>query len=718
MRKRLNVSPGVIIIFIVALWYALIGKDILHSWGEANNRPVEKKVVYDAFICSEGNLARMIAVTLKQNNLKVVKEVDEAKWYENDYTVLKEQGYNVLKLENVFRPLSGKVLQEALTEIDSTVHLEASIYNKKQLTIYEVLQAYKKVREDKVIQPKEETLIILASPNDDINLKPWEVLTSSGRFNFKGLVVNYLKTKTLKVSLVDNNILGVLYVQREESELAPVQVMEQDESQIKINFKGEILQYPLEDTMQNIVGKTGQITLKDGKIIQFEEQKGEIKEAAKEPAIRVLLSNNNKYIQPNVKLKCKGKGIVEVGTSKKKVVAGESWDSDTFEWKGEESKICFIPEDEEGIVVLSLDKASGHPTYKGKIEVTKTDKGYIIINEVALEDYVAGVVASETPTSYHIEALKAQAVAARTYVSVASSKFKKYKADVDDTTCSQVYQNIQADAKAYLAAELTKGIVIQSEGKPISNKFFATSCGYTANFGEVWAGTHFPSTSPEYLVSQKQYVGKTKYAPVTNEQEFENFINLSEGEVDAFDKTSPWFRWHTSFSLEDIQQLVIPSLKTLINQNGRLITYEVEGKKEEMPSIQTLGNIIDIQEGERGEGGNLMSLLIQFKSGTIKVQTEYLIRSLFASNSQVPLNIVRADQTLVKKSTMLPSAFFYLDKTYTKQNKLEKVRIIGGGFGHGVGLSQDGANGMGKRGYTYEQILKHYYTGCELTTIK
>ncbi|WP_069997130.1 SpoIID/LytB domain-containing protein [Cellulosilyticum sp. I15G10I2] len=395
----------------------------------------------------------------------------------------------------------------------------------------------------------------------------------------------------------------------------------------------------------------------------------------------------------------------------------QTWDAAAFEWSKDASTISFIPKADTTMKILSLTKQGVNPKYKGIIEITKEDGAFNIVNELDIEDYVAAVIPSEMPTSYGLEATKVQAIAARTYAlaSKKTSRYVRYGAHVDDTTNTQVYNNVPANEISYQAAKETKGEVLLSNGSSISSKFFATSCGYTANFGEVWAsGATFPTNTPIYLVSRQQYVGDKLVNNMTDEKDVYKFLTLKPSEIDAFDKDSPWFRWQTKFTGKELEALINPAIRKLSKNYPSLVKVLAADKTWEAKEIDSVGNIKDLEVNKRGQGGNIMELIIVGDKEIVKVSTEYLIRSLFSTTDQQSLNITRADTTEVKGMALLPSAFFTMDIAYTSDNYINNITLYGGGFGHGVGMSQDGVKGMATRGYTYREILRHYYPQVEI----
>ncbi len=266
------------------------------------------------------------------------------------------------------------------------------------------------------------------------------------------------------------------------------------------------------------------------------------------------------------------------------------------------------------------------------IRVKKNSSGEII--NVPVEEYVVGVVAAEMPASFSDEALKAQAVASRTYA-LNRAYLNKNDYDVTDGTQNQVYisyddmkekwkDNYDSNLKKVKNAVLsTKGEVVLYDNKLIDALFFSTSNGYTENSGDVF------SSSKPYLVSVQSIWDKTE-SPV--------FSTTSEVSRSEF---------LFNLGLENTNDIIISDVKK--TNTGRIISLSINGKNFDSNKIKTIFNL---------------------KS------TSFEIKVL---NQTVVFNV--------------------------------------NGYGHGVGMSQYGANGMAKEGYDYKTILTYYYKNCEIKKI-
>ena len=143
--------------------------------------------------------------------------------------------------------------------------------------------------------------------------------------------------------------------------------------------------------------------------------------------------------------------------------------------------------DGAGIAVETVERNSGIPVYEGELEIWPAEEGFYLVNDLPFETYLKYVVPSEMPSGYSMEALKAQAVCARTYAcrQLQSYDFPACEAHVDDSVSYQVYNNTGAAESTSQAVDETAGLVLTSGGQPITAYYFSTSCGATGN-EEIW----------------------------------------------------------------------------------------------------------------------------------------------------------------------------------------------------------------------------------------
>lgn len=131
-----------------------------------------------------------------------------------------------------------------------------------------------------------------------------------------------------------------------------------------------------------------------------------------------------------------------------------------------------------------------HPTYRGEFEIrlAQGGKSLNLINEIKIEEYLLQVVPSEMPQSFGLEALKVQAIAARTYAAkdILRDRYAKQGFHIVDSTQSQVYNNLDENELSAQGVKSTKDLILIHEGKPIDAKYYSTSSGFNSNAHNVW----------------------------------------------------------------------------------------------------------------------------------------------------------------------------------------------------------------------------------------
>ena len=448
--------------------------------------------------------------------------------------------------------------------------------------------------------------------------------------------------------------------------------------------------------------------------------------------IRVALHTTDfaGLFHPEVKITSSQGFVVQRGKEEISYEGGQVLDMGAQkEWDWAEIPRIYIrPQTPEGrIEIQSIIRGWGEnrksPVYRGVIEVAKEESGYTIVNEVGMEEYLYSVVPSEMPTAHGLEAAKVQAVTARSYAhaQMYANRYHSYGGHVDDSTSCQVYNNTPENPVSIQAVNETQGQGLTFQGSVISANFFSTSSGYTANSGEVWA--HYqtqtlPSHTPSYLVSKKQYEGPD-FGDMTQEENAYRFFKTKE--INGYDEKFRWFRWQVTMTREELTASIEANLKERYNAKPKLIKTLDENKVFRIRPVESIGELQDIQVYKRGQGGNIMELVLIGTEKTIKVTTEYNIRFLLRPQQYLkekgPILLTQGDGTQVSDFSAMPSSFFVMDKNRDATGKLQSITFYGGGYGHGVGMSQNGVKGMVDKGYTYEQILQHYYPGTEIKQI-
>ncbi len=411
-----------------------------------------------------------------------------------------------------------------------------------------------------------------------------------------------------------------------------------------------------------------------------------------------------------------------------------SYDSPYFE----SGRILIVPDVLTGKVILkNVNRSQGTPSYRGKMELLQTEDGIAVINEVLLEEYLYSVVPSEMPAGYPAEALKAQAICARTYAygHMEHAGYPQYGAHVDDSTSYQVYNNILEQETTTTAVKETYGqLLYTAEGELAGTYYYSTSCGVGSD-ANVWKteaaaritylhGRSLSKTAMAEALSREtsgqgegdsqgagNLPGETTYLgdALREEAAFAEFI--SSKNQDDFEVNESWYRWSYTVKKLDTQRM-LETLQKRYAANSALVLTLQDGEyvSEE---IRSLGEVHDIYIAKRGVGGVADELVIESEQGTYKVISEHNIRYVL-NDGKSP--VLRQDGKEVVNTSLLPSGFFIIS-VGKEDGNVVGYSLSGGGFGHGVGMSQNGAKEMAKQGWTSRDILMYFYEDCMMKCI-
>ncbi len=466
-----------------------------------------------------------------------------------------------------------------------------------------------------------------------------------------------------------------------------------------------------------------------------------ITESIKAQNIRVLLSTSGykSYYHDKLELTATSDFMLSCKDTEKEYKKGEVVTIEPGNELLAQGRIKVTTKEEDGrIQLLSIERSDGNPSYRGSIEITEGDRGLLVVNDLPLEEYLYAVIPSEMPSYYGIEALKVQAVCARSYAykHLMANSLSQYGAHVDDSVAFQVYNNIFENEDSVLAVKDTYGKVIEYQNEVITAYYFSTSCGHTADAGSVWGnGQNYPYLEGKLLYAGKKSGGESsedavaesgandtpsfleqQYSDLSTEDNFKSFIEAKD--ISTYDSGFNWYRWRVTMKANDIRKVIDQNLAVRYQANPELIltrTGQNENKEDIFESIpvESVGDIVDISVAKREASGIISELVIVGSDRTVKVKTEYNIRVLLAP---VYDTVVRQDDSEVNDLTLLPSAFFLIDKK-EKKGTLNGITLTGGGYGHGVGMSQNGVKALVDAGVDYEKILQYFYTGTSLAVI-
>ncbi len=302
----------------------------------------------------------------------------------------------------------------------------------------------------------------------------------------------------------------------------------------------------------------------------------------------------------------------------------------------------------------------GDRSYRGEVVVQPAGSGGLtVVNRVEMEDYLLGVVPREIgrvgPERY--EAVKAQAVAARTYAVRYLGRRESLGFDVFATVQDQVYGGVEDEYDLVThAVRETAGEILVYEGRPIEAYYHSTCAGHTAAIHEVWNSPPIP-----YLRAVRDVDSRGQ----------------------AYDHFSSRFRWTQRWSADEL--------------NGILSRTLADSVRSGMPGV---GRLRDIRVLERTPSGRIGRMRITTTSGDFFVGGDR-IRWIFLTPSGAILNSSLFDVGIERGAGGDPVA----------------VTASGGGWGHGIGMCQVGAMGRAEAGQSYRTILETYYAGARLVDL-
>ena len=312
-----------------------------------------------------------------------------------------------------------------------------------------------------------------------------------------------------------------------------------------------------------------------------------------------------------------------------------------------------IPAQKDGICIQSLKRQDGAPVYQGSMELIPDEQGILLVDELYLEEYLKGVVPSEMPSSYEEQALMAQAVCARTYA----------------------WKQMQGEGVSGYPADVDDSVSYQVYGNIQPQE--STSEAVEETKGLILTREGEPIEAYYFSTS----AGATSTDEIWGAEEAAPYL---KSVVCEFDENSPWREWKVTIPWENLQQKV----------------SERTGTQEKLLSVEVV---------RKNESGAAISLQVVTESGDFSVDQEYEIRKLLSPQG---CTITEKDGTETDGGSLLPSAYFTL-----KQKKGESVEVTGGGYGHGVGMSQTAANEMAKEAYSFEEILKYFFNGITIESM-
>ncbi len=292
---------------------------------------------------------------------------------------------------------------------------------------------------------------------------------------------------------------------------------------------------------------------------------------------------------------------------------------------------------------------------------------WTLIQKIKFDDYLKGVLPYEIGPNSPLEALKAQAVIARTWAIYNSERFNIDHYHLCISTQCQVYRPPEIEYKnVQKAIKDTSNLIITYKNKPINSFYHGSNGGISASASESWKIKNYNYFNP--MIDGLDSLKQSLKLPISNGYQLNKFFEFEDD--DFYGNKHSLFRWTKILSNETIQNILIKN--KIIKEQSELIDL----------------NIID-----RGVSGRVTKLEITLR------------------NFKEPIILAKDD--IRRILSFLPSTLFTINKL---NDNLWFFK--GGGFGHGVGLSQSGAIEMAELGFTYEQILNHYYQGTKIKKIE
>ena len=322
-------------------------------------------------------------------------------------------------------------------------------------------------------------------------------------------------------------------------------------------------------------------------------------------------------------------------------------------------------------VQTTSNKSQTNHIYGGSLQLQPNAYGnFTLVNHVPIETYLRGVVPYEIGANAPQEAIASQTIIARTYALRNLRRFVADNYELCATVHCQVYKGLTgATKRTDQAIAATKGLVLTHENELVDALYSSTTGGVGASFSDVWEGEERPYLKP--VIDAPSPLWDLERYPLSDESLLRRFLSLKQG----FNETgTKFFRWHRQSNI------------TSLNDNLRRYLTKTNHPLVDFTTIANLEVI------ERSRSGRILTLLVETDLGNLKLFKNE-VRSAFGP----PI-----------------STLFYLEPIYNSAKELDAYAFIGGGFGHGVGLSQYGSYNLARLGWSANQILAFYYPGTKI----
>lgn len=543
--------------------------------------------------------------------------------------------------------------------------------------------------------------------------------TQDGEYILNIDSIRFEQFYTYDTYVLEHTILGVRRQSDKTIALRNVSVSQADKERLDFEYQKKEYQI-LCDNIEELSGRAdGTLCIKAGRVTKVKDLKavkdegGAGTKQAKQSSltqsdtVKVLLLNQGAIHYKQIYLTCDGACILKKSRTNKKYKSSELMNVKKLKIKKGRYIVVEPSGDDARLYLTDKNGSRLSKGYYGSFIIYKDAEGYYIVNKVNIEKYLYSVVASEMPASFGLEALKAQAVCARSYVyrQMEKGDYEAYHAQIDDSTNYQVYNKSDIHELDLEAVKETAGEVMYSQKEIVNAYYFSSSCGYTSGM-EIWNQEEvYP-----YLKAKSLIVTEKGDFDLSSEKAFRKYISSTKKR--SYDSGSKYFRWKAvaepSACLKEIKQRI--QQRDKINPQN-FTYYSTTGNSEKkVSSLKGFGGFIDLSCSKRSKSGAILELTIEFEFGKVKIKSEYNIRSVVGCALE---EITYADGSVDRSAEFVPSAYFSI--SFNKNSR--RFELAGGGNGHGMGMSQYGAAGMADDGWDYKKILKFYYDGVSVKRI-
>ena len=379
--------------------------------------------------------------------------------------------------------------------------------------------------------------------------------------------------------------------------------------------------------------------------------------------------------------------------------------------------------------------------YRGNVEIRRfADSDLTVINHLSMQEYLYGVVPREIGAKSNLEAIKAQAIVARTYACKNYGKRSSLGFDLMPTVYDQAYGGYEWEAeRSNQAVDETDGQVVVYDGEIIGAYYFSTSGGYTENSENVW------SSEVDYLKAvpdtyEPNVEGNTTWEVTLSASEVKNKLKNNGVNVGEIIDLIP-----TKFS--DVGR--VTELKVVGTNGEQIITKQKASSylglksqwytiNDSAPSIEdAMAPMPDVTSSSSDNDSESYDPEWYLKYDKEKIETETQIKSTdYSSNEK---NFVKEfddgfkeenkeENIVVEMKPLLTKIISRISNGLSSDNKNIEAKteykasssantftFRGRGWGHSVGMSQNGAKGMADAGFSAEEIIKWYYSGVSVT---